>query len=105
MRIYSPLTARLRLAIIAGPLLSLQAPPSCAQQSSPTPDSTLRAAVCPIVYPDDQTPGNKGIHYTFFGNAFFINSQGYLVTAAHVLQTFNDGGQPYILVDRPNAPP
>jgi hypothetical protein len=68
-------------------------------------DTTLRAAVCPIVYPDDQTPGNKGIHYTFFGNAFFINSQGFLVTAAHVLQTFRDGGQPYILVDRPNAPP
>jgi hypothetical protein len=69
------------------------------------PDATLRAAVCPIVYPDDQTPGHKGIHYTFFGNAFFINSQGYLVTAAHVLQTFRDMGQPHILVDRPNAPP
>jgi len=68
-------------------------------------DTTFRTAVCPIVYPDDQTPGNKGIHYTFFGNAFFINSQGYLVTAAHVLQTFRDCGQPYILVDRPNAPP
>ncbi|MBS1867305.1 MAG: trypsin-like peptidase domain-containing protein, partial [Acidobacteria bacterium] len=74
-------------------------------QSASVPDATLRAAVCPIVYPDDLTPGNHGIHYTFFGNAFFINSQGYLVTAAHVLQTFRDGGQPYILVDRPNAPP
>lgn len=78
---------------------------SPAQQPAFVPDSTLRAAVCPIVYPDDQTPGSKGIHYTFFGNAFFINSQGYLVTAAHVLQNFIDGGQPYILVDRPNAPP
>src|SRR5215471_16546812 len=75
------------------------------QQTQPIPDATLRAAVCPIVYPNDQTPGNKGIHYTFFGNAFFINSQGYLVTAAHVLRTFRDTGQPYILVDRPNAPP
>jgi len=74
-------------------------------QQPAVPDTTIRAAVCPIVYPNDQTPGNKGIHYTFFGNAFFINSQGYLVTAAHVLQTFRDMGQPYILVNRPNAPP
>ncbi len=91
--------------LIASVLISFAAPRSLAQQPSPAPDATLRVAVCPIVYPDDQTPGNKGIHYTFFGNAFFINSQGYLVTAAHVLQTFRDGGQPYILVDRPNAPP
>ena len=81
------------------------APRSVAQQPASVPDATLRAAVCPVVYPDDQTPGNKGIHYTFFGNAFFINSRGYLSTAAHVMQTFRDGGQPYILVDRPNAPP
>ncbi len=87
-------------------LLFVSLPSLLAQQpSANVPDATLRAAVCPIVYPDDQTPGNHGIHYTFFGNAFFINSQGYLVTAAHVLQTFRDGGQPYILVDRPNAPP
>jgi S1-C subfamily serine protease len=78
---------------------------SAQQQTQPIPDAALRAAVCPIVYPNDQTPGNKGVHYTFFGNAFFINSQGYLVTAAHVLRTFRDTGQPYILVDRPNAPP
>jgi S1-C subfamily serine protease len=75
------------------------------QPVAAVPDATLRAAVCPIVYPDDRTPGKNGFHYTFFGNAFFINSQGYLVTAAHVLQTFRDMGQPYILVDRPNAPP
>jgi len=92
-----------RLAFVCCLFLAKSVP---AQQQTPlTPDATLRAAVCPIVYPDVQTPGNHGIHYTFFGNAFFINSQGYLVTAAHVLQTFRDGGQPYILVDRPNAPP
>ena len=73
--------------------------------ASPPHDAALRAAVCPIIYPDDETPGAKGVRYTFFGNAFFINSQGYLVTAAHVLETFRDLGQPYILVDRPNAPP
>jgi hypothetical protein len=76
-----------------------------AQQKSRVADSTLKAAICPIVYPSDETPGSKGFRYTFFGNAFFINAQGYLVTAAHVLQTFRDRGQPYILVDRPNSPP
>jgi len=82
--------------------------PSCAaaqQPASAQSDLTLKAAICPIVYPSDETPGNKGVRYTFFGNAFFINSQGYLVTAAHVLETFRDLGQPYILVDRPNSPP
>lgn len=63
------------------------------------------AALCPVVYPDDQTPAGRGYHYTFFGNGFFINDQGYLLTVAHVLDTFRDGGQPYILVDRPDAPP
>jgi S1-C subfamily serine protease len=96
---------RLPLALLLCSALLPAAPRSAAQQPASVPDATLRAAVCPIVYPNDQTPGNKGIHYTFFGNAFFINSRGYLVTAAHVMQTFRDGGQPYILVDRPNAPP
>lgn len=78
---------------------------SAQQQLASDVAVSLKSAVCPIVYPNDETPGAKGIRYTFFGNAFFINSQGYLVTAAHVLQTFRDLGQPYILVDRPNAPP
>ena len=81
--------------------------PFCAaaqQPASAQSNPTLKAAICPIVYPSDETPGNKGVRYTFFGNAFFINSQGYLVTAAHVLETFRDLGQPYILVDRPNSP-
>ena len=63
------------------------------------------AALCPVVYPDDQTPAGRGYHYTFFGNAFFISDQGYLLTVAHVLETFRNGGQPYILVDRLDAPP
>jgi hypothetical protein len=65
---------------------------------------TATAALCPVVYPDDQTPAARGYHYTFFGNAFFINDEGYLLTVAHVLETFRDGGQAYILVGRPDAP-
>ena len=68
-------------------------------------DSSLRAAVCPVVYRLDESPASHGYHYTFFGNAFFINDQGYLLTVAHVLETFKNGGQPSILVTRPNRPP
>jgi hypothetical protein len=73
-------------------------------QANFTNDSAI-ASVCPVVYPDDQSPASRGYHYTFFGNAFFINDEGYLLTVAHVLETFRDGGQPYILVNRPNSPP
>lgn len=65
----------------------------------------LSAAVCPVVYRLDESPAAHGYHYTFFGNAFFINDQGYLLTVAHVLDTFKNGGQPSILVTRPNSPP
>jgi hypothetical protein len=68
-------------------------------------DDTTTGALCPIVYPDDPSPTSRGYHYTFFGNAFFISDEGYLLTVAHVLETFRDGGQVYILVNRPNAPP
>src|SRR5690348_17988332 len=64
-------------------------------------DSPLRAAVCPVVYRLDESPAAHGYHYTFFGNAFFINDQGYLLTVAHVLETFENGGQRSILVTRP----
>jgi S1-C subfamily serine protease len=73
-------------------------------QANSTNDSAI-ASVCPVVYPDDQSPASRGYHYTFFGNAFFISDEGYLLTVAHVLETFRDGGQPYILVNRPNSPP
>ncbi|MGC1484293.1 MAG: serine protease [Candidatus Acidiferrum sp.] len=76
-----------------------------AQAQTNTSEGIASAALCPVVYPDDQTPASRGYHYTFFGNAFFINEQGYLLTVAHVLETFRDGGQPYILVKRPDAPP
>lgn len=72
---------------------------------NPPAEDPLFTAVCPIVYQLDESPSSRGYHYTFFGNAFFINEQGYLLTVAHVLDTFRDGGQPYILITRPNAPP
>jgi S1-C subfamily serine protease len=75
------------------------------QAQANTDNDTAIASVCPVVYPDDQSPVARGYHYTFFGNAFFINNEGYLLTVAHVLETFRDGGQPYILVNRPNSPP
>jgi S1-C subfamily serine protease len=68
-------------------------------------DGSLSSAVCPIVYQLDQSPSSRGYRYGFFGNGFFINEEGYLLTAAHVLETFRDGGQPYILVGRRNGPP
>src|SRR6266853_3387947 len=76
-----------------------------ASPNEPASDPSLTAAVCPIVYQLDQSPSSGGYRYSFFGNGFFINEQGYLLTAAHVLETFRDGGRPYILVSRPNSPP
>jgi outer membrane biosynthesis protein TonB len=77
-----------------------------AAPGTPADDAARASALCPIVYPVDPSPTAKGLQYIFFGNAFFINKQGYLLTAAHVLSAFrNGGGQPHILVDRPMAPP
>jgi Trypsin-like peptidase domain/Gram-negative bacterial TonB protein C-terminal len=67
-------------------------------------DVALSAALCPIVYPVDRSPSERGYHYLFYGNGFFINEQGYLITAAHVLSQLH-GGQPYILLRQPTGPP
>ena len=69
------------------------------------PPAEIVGAICPVVYPLDESSGDRGIHYTFYGNAFFIDEQGYLLTAAHVLSDFRDGGEPHILVRRAEAPP
>jgi outer membrane biosynthesis protein TonB len=61
------------------------------------------AAICPVVYPLDQEPSEKGYHYLFYGNAFFINEDGYLITAAHLLKSFRDGGLPHVLVELPSG--
>jgi hypothetical protein len=90
--------AALSLAAFSCTLVLFAANPS-------TEDAALEAAICPVVYRLDESPSPRGYHYAFFGNAFFINEQGYLLTDAHVLDTFRDGGQPYLIVRRPNAPP
>jgi TonB family protein len=66
-------------------------------------DPTIPAALCQVVYPLDQTP-EEGYRYMFLGNAFFINDQGYLITAAHLLTYFKHGGEPYILVGPREGP-
>ena len=68
-------------------------------------DVLLSSAICPIVYPLDESSSERGYRYIFYGNAFFIDRGGYLITAAHVLTDFQDGGQPHILLRLPDAPP
>ena len=78
------------------------------QENGVTPSASrgdARDAICPIVYQADETPSTAGYQYIFYGNAFFINEQGYLLTAAHVLRSFGDGAQVYVLVSRAEAPP
>lgn len=88
------------LACAYSPLRAVQP-----QSQANSVEAAATAALCPVVYPDDKEPASRGYQYTFFGNAFFINEQGYLLTVAHVVETFRDGGQAYILVNRKNAPP
>ena len=69
----------------------------------PPAEVNVTPAICPVVYPLDQDPSEKGYHYLFYGNAFFINEDGYLITAAHLMDSFRDGGQPHILVELPSG--
>jgi S1-C subfamily serine protease len=68
-------------------------------------DDAVWAAICPVVYAVDESAAERGFHYIFYGNAFFINDEGYLLTAAHVLTDFQSGGQPQILLRFAEAPP
>lgn len=61
------------------------------------------AALCQVVYPLDKS-AQDGYRYMFFGNGFFINQRGYLITAAHLLSYFRNGGEPYVLVGPPEGP-
>lgn len=66
-------------------------------------DPSLTAALCQVVYPLDETP-EDGYRYMFLGNGFFINRDGYVLTAAHLLSYFRHGGEPYILVGPREGP-
>ncbi len=65
-------------------------------------DEKLFDAICPIIYPVDQSASDRGYHYLFYGNGFFINSDAYLITAAHVLSQLH-GGQPYVLLHQSSS--
>jgi hypothetical protein len=81
-------TAALFAALLLGCCVPMRA------QNSGAPDS----AICPIVYQvDEGVPSPHGYRYLFFGNGFFINKDGYLLTAAHVLGQLQ-GGQPFLLL-------
>jgi serine protease Do len=68
-------------------------------------DEAIWTAICPVAYAVDESAAERGFHYVFYGNAFFINDEGYLLTAAHVLTDFQNGGQPQILLRFAEAPP
>ncbi|MGH9573789.1 MAG: TonB family protein [Candidatus Acidiferrales bacterium] len=76
---------------------SATAPETSAQKSSTNTDAASRA-ICQIVYQvDEGVPSPHGYRYIFYGNGFFINQDGYLLTAAHVLSQLS-GGQPFLLL-------
>ena len=77
----------------------------CSEAAGPKNQPEFTASICPIVYSLDETSAERGYRYIFYGNAFFIDTDGYLLTAAHVLSDFHNGGQPQILLRLPEAPP
>ena len=95
----------LRAAALLAAAAMIPAVPKARPQQPGANDAGLVTAVCPIVYQLDPSPSARGYKYSFFGNGFFINEQGYLLTVAHVLENFRNGGQPYVLVSRVNGPP
>src|ERR1700733_6090581 len=77
-------------------------PASLKKSAPPLDDHQLSSALCSIVYQVDRDPGPRGYHYLFYGNGFFINSDGYLITAAHVLSQLH-GGHPYVLLHQSSS--
>jgi outer membrane biosynthesis protein TonB len=78
--------------------------PAGAAPASGASNAVTSASECLIVYPLDQLSPEQGSRYLFYGNAFFINDDGYLMTAAHVVSAFRKGGQPYVLVGPKGGP-
>jgi hypothetical protein len=96
-------TYRKILGGVVGALAVVWLAISASGQATPiADDEKLFDAVCPIIYPVDQSASDRGYHYLFYGNGFFINSDGYLVTAAHVLSQLH-GGQPYVLLHQSSS--
>jgi len=75
-----------------------------AKPSRAADDSSVLNAVCQVVYPVDQFPVTRGYRYIFLGNGFFVNEDGYVVTAAHLLGWFHDGALPSVLIGPPGGP-
>ncbi len=75
-----------------------------AKPSRAADDSSVLNAVCQVVYPVDQFPVTRGYRYIFLGNGFFVNEDGYVVTAAHLLGWFHDGAVPSVLIGPPEGP-
>jgi hypothetical protein len=90
------------LALLCG--LSCAGAMTANGQPGPAAGDALSSALCPIVYPVDQEASERGYHYIFYGNGFFINREGYLLTAAHVLSQLTDS-PPYIVLRSAMAPP
>ncbi len=82
--------------VLCGLLAGATTPPAILASGADT--SGTSASECLIVYPLDQRPDAQGARYVYYGNGFFVNGDGYIVTAAHVVSSFRNGGQPYVLV-------
>jgi TonB family protein len=90
-------------ALVFVACLYLPAITAANDKGTDTADAKISAALCQVVYPLDQTP-EDGYRYMFFGNGFFVNRDGYVVTAAHLLSYFRNGGEPYVLVGPREGP-
>ena len=72
--------------------------PETATPTAPEHRDAASSAICQIVYQvDEGVPSPHGYRYIFYGNGFFINRDGYVLTAAHVLSQLS-GGQPFLLL-------
>ena len=94
-RAWEPMAAICAALLVSVTLIaSAQEPFAAANDAS----NDSASAICPIVYQVDQgVPSSRGYRYLFYGNGFFVDAQGYVLTAAHVLSQLH-GGQPFLLL-------